>query len=67
MKREGEKKDERMADEKRKRYSPNDSVKCHIGAQRQERGAGCAISTRGVTGFLGGYGEKLISLFPMVT
>jgi len=43
MKREGEKKDERMADEKRKRYSPNDSVKCHIGAQRRERGAGCAI------------------------
>lgn len=67
MKREGDEKDERMADEMRKRYSPNDSVKCHIGAQRLEKGVGCAISTREVTGFLGGYEEKLISLFTVVT
>lgn len=62
---EEEEKDERMAAEMRKRYSPNNSVKCHISAR--ERGVGCAISTRGVTGFLGEYGEKLISLFTMVT
>lgn len=46
-----EREEERMEARMRKRYSPNDFVKCHISAQR--RGGGeRAILTEGVTGRL---------------
>lgn len=62
----GREKDERMAAGTRKRYSPNDSVKCHISAQLRERGGLCHFNKRGHW-ISGGYGEKLISLFSKVT
>lgn len=43
----GREKDERMAAGTRKRYSPNESVKCHIRAQLRERGRLCHFKKRG--------------------
>lgn len=62
----GREKDERMAGGMRKRYSPNDSVKCHISAQLRERGGLCHFNKM-CRCIFGGIEEKLISLYSMVT
>lgn len=60
----GGEKDERMAAGTRKRYSPNDSVKCHISADRA-KGEGLAVpfQQEGSLDFWGIWREVNITLF----